>query len=184
MLFRSVKAASSSALGLAQDEVRLLLRARRHLAPGDSDDFYFTTADTYLSVWSDISSVFFLVFVLISSVSSIVGGIVIMNITLVSVTERTKEIGLRRSVGATQRDIARQFLVEVLAQCLFGGLVGVGLGFSLALLLRQFTPFPAAVKPWVALLGLALASVIALIFGVYPAVKAARLDPVVALRSE
>ena len=179
-----VKAASSSALGLTQDEVRLLLRARRHLAPGDSDDFYFATADTYLSVWSDISSVFFLVFVLISSVSSIVGGIVIMNITLVSVTERTKEIGLRRSVGATLRDIARQFLVEVLAQCLFGGLVGVGLGFSLALLLRQFTPFPAVVKPWVALLGLALASVIALIFGVYPAVKAARLDPVVALRSE
>lgn len=107
-----------------------------------------------------------------------------MNITLVSVTERTKEIGLRRSVGATQRDIARQFLVEVLAQCLVGGLVGVALGFGLAVLLRQFTPFPAAVKLWMALLGLTLASTIALIFGVYPAVKAARLDPVVALRSE
>src|SRR5713101_5257333 len=110
-------------LALAEDEVRLLLRARRHLAPDAADDFYFATADTYLNLYRDISSVFFLVFVLISSVSSIVGGIVIMNITLVSVTERTKEIGLRRSVGATQRDIARQFLVEVLAQCLVGGLV-------------------------------------------------------------
>jgi len=167
-----------------EDEVRLLLRSRRHLAPGVPDDFYFTTADTYLSLWHDISSVFFLVFVLISSVASAVGGIVIMNITLVSVTERTKEIGLRRSVGATQRDIAQQFLVEVLAQCLVGGLAGVALGFGLALVLRQFTPFPAVVKPWVALLGLTLASIIALVFGVYPAMKAARLDPVVALRSE
>ncbi len=168
----------------AEDEVRLLLRARRHLAPEARDDFYFTTADTYLELWKDISSAFFLVFVLISSVSSIVGGIVIMNITLVSVTERTKEIGLRRSVGATQRDIARQFLVEVLAQCLVGGFIGIALGFGLAVLLRQLTPFPAEVRPWVALLGLALASAIALIFGLYPAMRAARLDPVVALRSE
>ena len=123
-------------------------------------------------------------FVLISSVSSLVGGIVIMNITLVSVTERTREIGLRRSVGATQRDIARQFLVEVLAQCLAGGLIGVALGFALAVLLRQLTPFPAVVRGWVALLGLGLATVIAVVFGVYPAIKAARLDPVVALRTE
>ena len=171
-------------LGTAEDEVRVLLRSRRHLAPDAPDDFYFATADTYLELWKDFTSAFFLVFLLISSVASIVGGIVIMNITLVSVTERTKEIGVRRSVGATQRDIARQFLVEVLAQCLVGGSVGVALGFGVALALSQFTPFPAAVKPWVALLGLALASTIALIFGVYPAVRAARLDPVVALRSE
>ena len=172
------------AIGPVQDEVRLLLRARRHIPPDGRDDFYFTTADTYLDLWRDISSVFFLVFVLISSVSSIVGGIVIMNITLVSVTERTKEIGLRRSVGATQRDIARQFLTEVLAQCLAGGTAGILLGFGLALLLRQVTPFPAVVQPWVALLGLGLATFIALIFGVYPAWKAAKLDPVVALRSD
>src|SRR5216683_1725993 len=171
-------------LSTAEGQVRLVLRGRRHLAPEAGDDFFFTTADTYLELWRDISSVFFAVFLLISSVSSIVGGIVIMNITLVSVTERTREIGLRRSVGATQRDIARQFLVEVLAQCLAGGLIGVALGFSLALLLRQLTPFPAVVRGWVALLGLGLASLIALIFGVYPAVKAARLDPVVALRTE
>ena len=175
---------SKPPLAPAQDEVRLILRARRHLAPAAPDDFYFATADTYLALWKDISSVFFLVFVLISSVSSIVGGIVIMNITLVSVTERTKEIGLRRSVGATQRDISRQFLVEVLAQCLVGGLAGVALGFALALVLRQLTPFPAVVNPWFAVLGLAVASVIALVFGLYPAMRAARLDPVVALRSD
>ncbi len=168
----------------AEDEVRQILRARRHLSADAQDDFYFATADTYLDLWRDISSVFFLVFVLISLVASLVGGIVIMNITLVSVSERTKEIGLRRSVGATQLDIARQFLVEVLAQCLVGGLAGVALGFGLALALRQLTPFPAAVQPWVALLGLGLASAIALVFGIYPAMRAARLDPVVALRSD
>jgi len=187
-LILQIKTAASTegreAIGPVQDEVRLLLRARRHLAPEAREDFYFTTADTYLDLWKDISSVFFLVFVLISSVSSLVGGIVIMNITLVSVTERTKEIGLRRSVGATQRDIARQFLTEVLAQCLAGGTAGVLLGFGLALLLRQVTPFPAVVQPWVALLGLGLATLIALVFGVYPAWRAAKLDPVVALRSE
>jgi putative ABC transport system permease protein len=168
----------------AQDEVRQILRAHRHLPPSAPDNFFFATADTYLALWSDISSVFFIVLVLISSVASVVGGIVIMNITLVSVTERTKEIGLRRSVGARQRDIARQFLLEVLAQCLAGGLFGVLLGFALALLLSQFTPFPADVELWVALMGMLLASAIALTFGVYPAWRAAKLDPVVALRTE
>lgn len=176
--------AAETELDPAQDQVRALLRARRHVSPSAPDDFYFTTADTYLSLWSDISSVFFLVFVLISSVSSLVGGIVIMNITLVSVSERKKEIGLRRSVGATQADIAGQFLVEVLAQCLVGGFTGVLLGFGCALLLRQFTPFPADVELWVAALGMLLASVIALVFGLYPAWRAAKLDPVVALRSD
>lgn len=171
-------------LGPAQDQVKVTLRARHKIPTEARDDFYFTTAQTYLDLWRDISTVFFSVFVLISSVASIVGGIVIMNITLVSVTERRREIGLRRSVGATQRDIASQFLVEVLAQCLAGGLAGVALGFGVALLLRQFTPFPAQVELWVAALGMLLASAIALIFGIYPAWRAAKLDPVVALRSD
>jgi putative ABC transport system permease protein len=181
-LVLQVKAAPP--MGPVEDEVRLILRSRRHVLPSAPDNFFFTTADTYLSLWRDISSVFFLVLVLISSVASLVGGIVIMNITLVSVTERTKEIGLRRSVGARQRDIARQFLLEVLAQCLAGGLAGVLLGITVALGLRQFTPFPAYVEWWVALLGVLLASAIALIFGVYPAMRAAQLDPAAALRTD
>ena len=121
---------------------------------------------------------------MISSISAVVGGIVIMNVMLVSVTERTKEIGVRRAVGATQPDILRQFLTESVLQCLVGGGIGVGIGFACALALRQFTSFPAAVQGWVAALGVVLSSIIGLFFGIYPAVKASKLDPVVALRAE
>jgi putative ABC transport system permease protein len=114
----------------------------------------------------------------------VVGGIVIMNVMLVSVTERTKEIGVRRAVGATQADILHQFLTESVVQCLVGGGTGVLIGFACALALREFTSFPAAVRTWVAVTGVGLSSVIGLFFGIYPAVKASRLDPVVALRAE
>ncbi|MFQ5777409.1 MAG: ABC transporter permease [Terriglobia bacterium] len=179
-----VQAFSESALPRTMEDVRTILRGRRNLRYDAEDDFFMATAETYLELWEDITSVFFIVFVLISSIASLVGGIVITNIMLVSVTERTKEIGIRRSVGATRRDIFRHFLLEAVAVCLTGGLVGVALGFLVALLLRQFTPFPAEVKAWVAVMGLALSSGIALVFGIYPAVKAARLDPAVALRAE
>jgi putative ABC transport system permease protein len=169
---------------LAQDDVRRILRARRHNAPGAPDDFYFGTADTYISLWQSISSAFFAVFVMISSISAVVGGIVIMNVMLVAVTERTKEIGVRRAVGATQSDILRQFLMESVLQCMLGGGIGVMIGFGCALALREFTSFPAAVQGWVAALGVILSSVIGMFFGIYPAVKASRLDPVTALRTE
>ena len=107
-----------------------------------------------------------------------------MNVMLVSVTERTKEIGVRRAVGATQSDVLRQFLMESVLQCLMGGAVGVGIGFACALALRNLTDFPAAVQAWVATLGVTLSSVIGMFFGIYPAVKASKLDPVVALRTE
>ena len=169
---------------LAQDEARRILRSRRHVPPGKEDDFFIGTADTYISLWQSISSAFFTVFLMISSISAVVGGIVIMNVMLVSVTERTKEIGVRRAVGATQPDILRQFLTESVLQCLVGGGIGVGIGFACALALRQFTSFPAAVQGWVAALGVVLSSIIGLFFGIYPAVKASKLDPVVALRAE
>jgi putative ABC transport system permease protein len=180
----NVQAYSEDDLPRALDEVRTILRGRRHVPYAERDNFYMATAETYLDLYQDITRVFYLVFLLISSIASIVGGIVITNIMLVSVTERTKEIGIRRSLGARRTDILRHFLLEALAVCLIGGTIGVGLGFLLALLLRQFTPFPATVRLWVALLGLVFSSVIALVFGLYPAIKAARLDPAVALRAE
>jgi putative ABC transport system permease protein len=168
----------------AQDDARRILRARRHVFPGKDDDFFIATAASYISLWQSISSAFFAVFVMVSSISAVVGGIVIMNVMLVSVTERTKEIGVRRAVGATQTDVLRQFLMESVLQCLVGGAIGVSMGFACALALRQTTSFPASVQTWVAALGVVLSSAIGLFFGIYPAMKASKLDPVVALRTE
>jgi len=168
----------------AKDEVRVIMRSRRHDAPGKEDSFYIGTAQSYIELWQSISGSFFTVFVMVSSISAVVGGIVIMNVMLVSVTERTREIGVRRAVGATKRDILSQFLAEALIQCIIGGAIGIGIGFLSALALRTYTSFPASVQLWVALLGVALSSLIGLFFGIYPARKASGLDPVTALRRE
>ncbi len=168
----------------AQDQAKQVLRARRHILPRAEEDFFIGTKDSYISLWQSISSAFFAVFIMVSSVSAIVGGVVIMNVMLVSVTERTKEIGIRRAMGATQQDILHQFLSESVLQCLMGGGVGILFGFLCATALRTFTSFPASVQTWVAVLGLVLSSTIGLFFGIYPATRAAKLDPVVALRSE
>jgi putative ABC transport system permease protein len=137
-----------------------------------------------MALWRQISSAFFAVFIMVSAISAIVGGIVIMNVMLVSVTERRKEIGVRRAMGATKIDILEQFIAESVVQCIFGGIIGVSLGFLIALLLRNYSPFPAVVQTWVAGLGVVLSSIIGLFFGIYPAVRASQLDPIVALRSE
>ncbi|MFN8008705.1 MAG: ABC transporter permease [Terriglobia bacterium] len=179
-----VKAFDSLRINAAQDQVRTILRGRRHDDYNHPDSFYITTSATFLSLWSSISSAFFMVFIMISSIASIVGGIVIMNIMLVTVTERTKEIGIRRAVGATRRDILFQFLLEALVQCLVGGALGIAAGFTLALAVRQFTPFPASVQPWVAFTGFLLSTLIGIFFGLYPAKKAAMLDPIEALHRE
>src|SRR5580700_1505500 len=180
-----IKAAGSQQLFQeAQDEVRMIMRARRHITEGHDEDFYIGTADSYMSLWQSISSAFFAVFLMVSSISAMVGGIVIMNVMLVSVTERTKEIGVRRAIGATQNDILMQFLTESVMQCIVGGLIGVFIGFLCALAIRSLTSLPAAVQTWVAILGVVLSSIIGLFFGIYPATKAAKLDPVTALRTE
>jgi putative ABC transport system permease protein len=168
----------------AQDEVRTIMRTRRHDPPGKDDSFFIGTAQSYIALWQSISGSFFAVFVMVSSISAVVGGIVIMNVMLVNVTERTREIGVRRAVGATKTDILRQFLAESLMQCVMGGAIGIGIGFGCALALRTYTSFPAAVQIWVAVLGVALSSLIGLFFGIYPARKASGLDPVNALRKE
>src|SRR5580693_6218783 len=168
----------------AQDEARVIMRSRRHDAPGKEDSFFIGTSQSYIALWQSISGSFFAVFVMVSSISAVVGGIVIMNVMLVSVTQRTREIGVRRAMGATQSDILHQFLAESLLQCLIGGAIGIAIGFGCALALRTMTSFPASVKTWVAVLGMVLSSTIGLFFGIYPARKASRLDPVAALRTE
>jgi len=168
----------------AQDEAHLLLRARRHLNASMDDDFFIGTKESYMALWRSISSAFFAVFILVSAISVLIGGIVIMNVMLVSVTLRRREIGVRRAVGATKTDILNQFMVESVMQCIAGGLAGITMGFLVALALRTYTPFPASVQSWVAVLGVVLSSGVGLFFGIYPAMRASRLDPIVALRSD
>jgi putative ABC transport system permease protein len=168
----------------AQDQAQLTLRARHHLEPKMEDDFFIGTKESYMALWRSISSAFFAVFIMVSVISVVVGGIVIMNVMLVSVTARRREIGVRRAVGATKLDIVQQFVAESVAQCIAGGLIGIALGFLVALVLRTFSPFPASVQSWVAVLGVFLSSSVGLFFGIYPALRASRLDPIVALRSD
>jgi putative ABC transport system permease protein len=180
----SARAVNPQQLQAAQDEARLILRSRRHVRYQEKDDFYVTTSDTLMSLWNDFKQAFFIAFILIASLASVVGGIVIMNIMLVTVAERTREIGLRKSVGARRIDIMEQFFMEALTLCLIGGLMGIGLGVAVALLVNRYTPFPAVVQPQTMIVGMAVASVIGLVFGIYPAQRAATLDPVEALRRE
>jgi putative ABC transport system permease protein len=167
-----------------QDQAHLILRSRRHLSGKMDDDFFIGTKESYMSLWRSISTAFFGVFIMVSAISVVIGGIVIMNVMLVSVTLRRREIGVRRAMGATQKDILQQFMVESFLQCIAGGVTGIALGFLVALMLRTFTPFPASVQTWVAILGVILSSAVGLFFGIYPAMRASRLDPVVALRSD
>jgi putative ABC transport system permease protein len=168
----------------AQDEAHLILRARRHLSGKMEDDFFIGTKESYMALWRGISSAFFAVFILVSAISVLIGGIVIMNVMLVSVTLRRREIGVRRAVGATKSDILGQFMVESVMQCIAGGLAGITMGFLVALALRTYTPFPASVQTWVAVMGVLLSSGVGLFFGIYPALRASQLDPIVALRSD
>jgi len=168
----------------AKDEVRVLMRTRRHVAPGQPEDFELETNDTFLDIWKQISSLFAWVVLGIASISLVVGGIVIMNIMLVSVTERTREIGVRKALGARQRDVLLQFLIESATMSLTGGAIGVLCGVIVAKLITLIIGFPTNVQLWSVLLGLFVALATGIFFGVYPASKAAKLDPVVALRAE
>ncbi len=180
----TARAASAAKIQDSVDEVRQIMRGRRHLAYGKKDDFAVETSDSFLALWKDISGTFFLVTIAIASISLVVGGIVIMNIMLVSVTERTREIGLRKAMGARSGDILRQFLIESSTIALFGGALGVFFGVLVAKLVSWVSPLPSSVQLWSVMGGLLVPLSVGLFFGTYPASKAARLDPVVALRSE
>jgi putative ABC transport system permease protein len=177
-------AGNAEVMERAKDEVRVLMRSRRHNAVGVPDDFEIETNDTFLDIWKQISSLFTWVVLGIASISLVVGGIVIMNIMLVSVTERTREIGVRKALGARQRDVLLQFLIESATMATTGGAIGVLCGIIVAKLITLIIGFPTTVQLWSVLLGLFVAGATGIFFGVYPASKAAKLDPVVALRAE
>src|SRR5579863_7356157 len=168
----------------AEDQVRVLMRTRRHDAPGSADDFEINTNDTFLDIWRQISSLFASVVLGLASIALVVGGVVIMNIMLVSVTERTREIGVRKALGARQRDVLLQFLIESATMSVTGGAIGVLCGVGVGKLITLVVGFPTSVPVWAIFLGLVLAGAVGIFFGVYPASKAAKLDPVVALRAE
>lgn len=168
----------------AREEIRWWMRIRHGLRPADRDDFAVTSSERTVALWKSISGMIFQVLILLVSVSLVVGGVVIMNIMLVSVTERTREVGTRMALGARRFDILWQFLVESITLSMLGGLIGIVLGFGVASLVSLLTPLPYAVEPWAIVAGLAVTFVVGLFFGIYPANRAARLDPVEALRRE
>jgi putative ABC transport system permease protein len=168
----------------AIDDARVILRARRHDLPGAPDSFEADTNQTFLSIWANLSTTFFMVVVALSSISLVVGGIVIMNIMLVSVTERTREIGIRKALGAKKRDVLAQFLVESSTIAAVGGVIGILMGVAIAKGVTAIIGMPSQVQLWSVMAALTVATSVGLFFGVYPARKAADLQPITALRFE
>jgi len=171
-------------LSSAMEEIISLLRRRRKVGFGQPNDFAVYTQETIINLYNQITGAAYLVMIVISSIGLLVGGIGVMNIMLVAVKERTREIGIRKAIGARPRDISRQFLIESVVLTLFGGLVGLLLGFLIALVVKAATPLPASVTLWSVFLGIGVSIGVGLFFGLWPARKAAHLDPIVCLRYE
>ncbi len=178
------KAADSTHLEKSKDEVRMLLRAYRHLGPRDEDTFSIFGSDTLSNAWQNLTGAITGMAFAVVSVFLVVGGIVIMNIMLAVVTERTREIGIRKSLGARRQDILNQFLVESAVLSMIGGLIGVGVAFLATVVVRNATPLPMEMPLASVALGVGLSAGVGLFFGIYPARQAARLDPIVALQAD
>ena len=178
------KAEDQVAMQAAMDEVEALMRGRRHLKPQQENNFHLQTAEGALSGWQKISGILMTALPGLVAISLVVGGIVIMNIMLMAVSERTREIGIRKALGAKRRDILAQFVVESATLSTVGAALGVGTGIGLAFVVRALTPLPAAVAPWSIATGVALGMLVGVCAGVYPALRASKLDPIVALRAE
>ena len=179
-----VKASTLDSMNAAMDLVQGIMRGRHHLRPEEDNDFSLTTQDDVLSFWAKISRVLYTALPLLVGVSLVVGGIVIMNIMLMAVAERTREIGIRKSLGARRRDILAQFLVESATLSTTGAVAGILAGLLLARLVKAISPLPMGVSGMSILIGILLGVGVGVIAGVYPASRAAKLDPVVALRFE
>ena len=169
---------------VAMDEATVALRIERRLKPAEKDNFGIYSSDTFLKIYDQATAGIFAVLVGVVGLSLVVGGIVIMNIMLMVVTERTREIGLRKALGARKRDIVWQILTESITLSTFGGLVGTGIGFLIAMIIAAVSPLPAAVEIWSIVVGIGITAVVGLFFGMYPAMRAAALDPIEALRRE
>jgi putative ABC transport system permease protein len=179
-----VKPRSAEEQKAAMDDATVALRVKRRLKPGERDNFGIFTSDTFLNLYKQATSGIFAVLVGVVALSLVVGGIVIMNIMLMVVSERTREIGLRKALGARRADILSQVLTESVVLSIFGGLVGISLGFLAAMAIAAVTPLPAKLEPWSVVLGIGITAAVGLFFGMYPASRAAALDPIEALRRE
>jgi putative ABC transport system permease protein len=168
----------------AMETTRQVMRVQHQLRPSQKDDFALQTADSALAFWEKLEGYLVIAGVVLPAFGLVVGAIVIMNIMLVAVAERTAEIGLRKALGARRRDVLAQFLVESSTLGAVGATIGVGLGVLLAFIMRTVTPLPTAVAPWSVVLGVLVGAGVGIISGVYPASRASRLDPIAALRQE
>jgi putative ABC transport system permease protein len=168
----------------AMDDATLAMRIQRRLRPRQPDNFGVVSSGTFLALYEQATAGLFAILIGVVSLSMVVGGIVIMNIMLMVVTERTREIGLRKSLGARRRDILWQILTESITLSTFGGMLGTGFGFAVAFGISKVSPLPAIVEPWSVILGISMTAVVGLFFGLYPALRAAALDPIEALRRE
>lgn len=180
----SVKMPSSELIPGGMARAEEAMRQAHRLRPGEEDDFTVETADALVAFWHNLTKLLFSVVPAIVAIGIVVGGIVIMNIMMMSVTERTHEIGVRKAMGATRRDIRRQFLTEAVVLSAIGGMLGVAGGWGLAMLVSTASPLPARVSLWSVVLAITLGAGVGIVFGVYPASRAAQLDPVDALRAE
>jgi putative ABC transport system permease protein len=180
----SVKMANADLIPGAMGRAEEAMRVAHRLRPGEPNDFTVDKADALVAFWRNLTRLLFTAIPAVVCIGIVVGGIVIMNIMLMTVNERTREIGIRKSLGATQRDIQRQFLVEAVVLATLGGVQGVIGGWMLAGAVSSFTPLPARVTLWSVAVALALGTGAGILFGVFPATRAARLDPITALRSE
>jgi putative ABC transport system permease protein len=180
----NVKPIDPSVVDQAMNDATIALRIERRLKPKQRDNFGMFTSESILAIYRQATAGIFAVLIGVVALSLVVGGIVIMNIMLMVVTERTFEIGLRKALGAKRRDIMLQVLAESVTLSVAGGIIGTSLGFLLAWGISKLTPLPAAVQMWSVTLGIGITAVVGLVFGVYPAMRAARLDPIEALRKE